>query len=163
MGGINGIFGNSYGIDKHEFKQIKKELKAYNKDKDSTNDISKTELKEMEAAIKNNKLEEYLDKCSANMKSALGLALVGAVDKGGFAQAVKMADMFKGAKKEKIEAHLKADYAQGVPKSVEAEYQLKLLNHFQLTTAWNMAYNAPETEKTSIANSIHDFEAAFAS
>lgn len=135
--GIDGFNNNSYGVNKQEWKQIKQELKSYNKDADPTNDISNKDIKEIKKAIKSGNLEAYLDKCSDDMKSALGLSLTGAVDKAGFAESVDLASMISKANPEKVKAHLKADYMNGTPESVEAEYQRSLVPAFSKITVGN--------------------------
>lgn len=156
--GIGGFKNNSYGINKQEWKQIKQELKSYNKDTDPTNDISNKDVKELKNAIKSGNLEAYLDKCGDDMKSAMGLSLTGAVDKAGFADSVDLASMISKANPEKVKAHLKADYMNGTPESVEAEYQRSLVPVFSKITVGNeVALNF-----NKVAADIQNTESPFA-
>ncbi|MBR6723457.1 hypothetical protein IKL64_08375 [bacterium] len=78
MGGIN-FNGNSYGINKQEFKAFKQELKKADKANDNF-DLSKADYKEIEAAIVKGDLSAYLDRAGAELKVAMGIALTGKVD-----------------------------------------------------------------------------------
>lgn len=72
MGLLGKIFGqrldknNLYGIDKKEYKELKKELKKQNVD------FKKSEFKE---ALNNGNLSAYLDNVGVEMKTAMGLYL----------------------------------------------------------------------------------------
>lgn len=77
MGLLGKIFGqrfdknNIYGIDKKEYKELKKELKQQNVD------FKKSEFKE---AVNNGNLSTYLDNVGVEMKTAMGLYLTPKVD-----------------------------------------------------------------------------------
>jgi len=73
-----GINGNDYGIDRKEWKQLKKELKA--EAKQGNIDLKRADVKELKNAIKTGDLGAHLDQVGKDMQGIMGLHLTGKVD-----------------------------------------------------------------------------------
>lgn len=73
-----GINGNDYGIDRKEWKQLKKELKT--EAKQGNIDLTRTDIKDIKKAIKTGDLGAHLDQVGKDMQGVLGLHLTSKVD-----------------------------------------------------------------------------------
>lgn len=168
MPGINGFFkrlagsrfaDNKYDITKNEYKELRKDLE------ESNIELTRTQRKELKAAIKNGNLGDYLDQQSAKMQSALGLSLsskVGKANNGTVQSAAQLAreysDIFgNDCDIQKVIQYIvnSADTQIRTQQTVEdidkSFFSLKLDNYI------NPEHDTPETRK-NIKDALMDFD-----
>lgn len=72
-------FNNDYGINRKEWKALKKELKTEAKQNENI-DFKRSDIKELKSAIKTGDLGAHLDQVGKDMQGIMGLKLTGKVN-----------------------------------------------------------------------------------